>query len=112
MLAAVQALALEEHRHFSRTEDAGGGRRLVGELALGLILDRWSVSEAAAASIDGHIGLKRLRAEKAHLGILPTLAEYLERLGSTGGDATPARRSRPESRASDEGETRDQALES
>lgn len=85
LLFTAQALSLAEHRRFAETEEDGGGRRLVAELGLGVILGRWTPSEASDAAGHGHIGLRQLRDETHHRGLFPPLTEYVELLTDTEG---------------------------
>jgi len=110
LLFAAQGLSLAEHRRFRETEAEGGGRRLVAELALGVILGRWSPDEALAAAGHGHLGLRQLREETHHRGLFPPLGEYVQLLTEAEGPLPIGTPERPESEGAGEARVRAKAL--
>lgn len=79
-LVATQALALQEHRRYRELEGDRGGRHLLPEFAFGLILDIWTAEEATLYVVQGPLGLRVLREETQHRGIIGSLVNYIDNL--------------------------------
>lgn len=81
LLYASQALALAEHRRYSRFEATGGGRFLPARFALGIIYGHWTSQDAKLVQYTGAPGIRRL--EQSY-GTPPRLKELARAAAAVG----------------------------
>jgi hypothetical protein len=77
-LHATQALAVAEHRRYSKHENRGGGRYLPLRFAYGIVHGAWTPKEAKVLQRKGRPGLEMLENEKNFSSSLVKIQVFLD----------------------------------